>query len=240
MCVVRNGRKNAMTSPIEEFLAATSYVRVDEFLPCKTFFSLAYGASPPPWPSYFLTLPRIPSAPSANPRESARDLRDESAGASTTRAQKGSRDGTHRSGCSDRDDPGLGRRRGVRPPGDGINGLMEALRKRREQVSGRCTRSRGISPPWRPGSPTIAAQAAYPERQVVAFVGDGGFSMLMAELATCVKYELPVKIVIAKNNTLGQIMGADRLSRQSRIRVRAAADGLRPVRQVVRRRRVHH
>ena len=51
----------------------------------------------------------------------------------------------------------------------------------------------------------IAAQVAYPERQVVAFVGDGGFSMLMAELATCVKYELPVKIVIAKNNTLGQI-----------------------------------
>jgi len=51
----------------------------------------------------------------------------------------------------------------------------------------------------------IAAQAAYPERQVVAFVGDGGFSMLMAELATCVKYQLPVKIVIAKNNTLGQI-----------------------------------
>ena len=46
---------------------------------------------------------------------------------------------------------------------------------------------------------------AYPERQVVAFVGDGGFSMLMAELATCVKYELPVKIVITKNNTLGQI-----------------------------------
>jgi pyruvate dehydrogenase (quinone)/pyruvate oxidase len=51
----------------------------------------------------------------------------------------------------------------------------------------------------------IAAQVAYPERQVVAFVGDGGFSMLMAELATCVKYELPIKIVIAKSNTLGQI-----------------------------------
>ena len=51
----------------------------------------------------------------------------------------------------------------------------------------------------------IAAQIAYPERQVVAFVGDGGFSMLMAEFATCVKYELPVKIVIVKNDTLGQI-----------------------------------
>lgn len=51
----------------------------------------------------------------------------------------------------------------------------------------------------------IAAQIAYPERQSVALVGDGAFSMLMAEFATCVKYKLPVKIVILKNNTLGQI-----------------------------------
>jgi pyruvate dehydrogenase (quinone)/pyruvate oxidase len=51
----------------------------------------------------------------------------------------------------------------------------------------------------------IAAQVAYPHRQVVAFVGDGGFSMLMAELATCVKYKLPVKIIVIKNNSLGMI-----------------------------------
>jgi pyruvate dehydrogenase (quinone)/pyruvate oxidase len=51
----------------------------------------------------------------------------------------------------------------------------------------------------------IAAQIAYPGRQVVAFIGDGGFSMLMAEFATCVKYQLPVKVVIVKNNTLGMI-----------------------------------
>src|SRR2546422_10024361 len=51
----------------------------------------------------------------------------------------------------------------------------------------------------------IAAQIAYPERQCVAFVGDGGFSMLMAEFATCVKYNLPIKVVVIKNNTLGQI-----------------------------------
>jgi len=57
-----------------------------------------------------------------------------------------------------------------------------------------------------PGLPyAIAAQIAYPDRQCVAFVGDGGFSMLMAELATCVKYKLPVKIFVIKNNTLGQI-----------------------------------
>ena len=52
---------------------------------------------------------------------------------------------------------------------------------------------------------TLAAQIAYPERQCVAFVGDGGFSMLMAEFATAVKYSLPIKVVIIKNNTLGQI-----------------------------------
>jgi pyruvate dehydrogenase (quinone)/pyruvate oxidase len=51
----------------------------------------------------------------------------------------------------------------------------------------------------------IAAQIAYPERQVIAFVGDGGFTMLMGEMATCVKYKLPIKIVIIKNNSLGMI-----------------------------------
>jgi pyruvate dehydrogenase (quinone) len=52
---------------------------------------------------------------------------------------------------------------------------------------------------------TIAAQVAYPSRQCVAFVGDGGFSMLMADFVTAVKYKLPIKVVIIKNNTLGQI-----------------------------------
>ena len=57
-----------------------------------------------------------------------------------------------------------------------------------------------------PGFPyTIAAQVAYPERQCVALVGDGGFTMLMGELATVAKYNLPVKIIIIKNNVLGQI-----------------------------------
>ncbi|MDP9351813.1 MAG: thiamine pyrophosphate-dependent enzyme [Chloroflexota bacterium] len=52
---------------------------------------------------------------------------------------------------------------------------------------------------------TIAAQIAYPDRQCVAFVGDGSFSMLMAEFATAVKYNLPIKVFIVKNDTLGQI-----------------------------------
>jgi pyruvate dehydrogenase (quinone) len=52
---------------------------------------------------------------------------------------------------------------------------------------------------------TIAAQIAYPDRLCVGFVGDGGFSMLMAEFVTAVRYKLPIKIVIVKNNSLGQI-----------------------------------
>jgi pyruvate dehydrogenase (quinone)/pyruvate oxidase len=51
----------------------------------------------------------------------------------------------------------------------------------------------------------IGAQIAYPERQVVAIVGDGGFSMLMADFATAVKYDLPIKVVVIKNDYLGQI-----------------------------------
>lgn len=53
---------------------------------------------------------------------------------------------------------------------------------------------------------TIAAQIAHPDRQCVAIVGDGGLSMLMAELSTAVKYKLPIKVVVFKNNLLGQIM----------------------------------
>jgi len=52
---------------------------------------------------------------------------------------------------------------------------------------------------------TIAAQIAYPDRPCIGFVGDGGFSMLMCEFMTAVKYQLPIKIVIIKNNVLGQI-----------------------------------
>jgi len=52
---------------------------------------------------------------------------------------------------------------------------------------------------------SIAAKLAYPERQSICFIGDGGFAMLMAEFLTAVKYKLPVTVVIIKNNTLGQI-----------------------------------
>jgi pyruvate dehydrogenase (quinone) len=51
----------------------------------------------------------------------------------------------------------------------------------------------------------IAAQIAFPERQSVAFVGDGGLTMLMGEFATAVQYNLPIKVIVIKNGTLGMI-----------------------------------
>jgi pyruvate dehydrogenase (quinone) len=52
---------------------------------------------------------------------------------------------------------------------------------------------------------SIGAAIAFPNRQVVCIVGDGGLSMLMAELATLAKYKLNVKVIVVKNNVLGQI-----------------------------------
>lgn len=52
---------------------------------------------------------------------------------------------------------------------------------------------------------SIGASMVYPGRQVVCFAGDGGFTMLMGELATAVKYQLPIKIIVVKNNTFGMI-----------------------------------
>lgn len=51
----------------------------------------------------------------------------------------------------------------------------------------------------------IAAALAFPGRQVVAVVGDGGLGMSLAELATCARYRLPVKIIVINNGVLGQI-----------------------------------
>ncbi len=58
-----------------------------------------------------------------------------------------------------------------------------------------------------PGLPyAIAAQWAHPGRQCIAFVGDGGFAMLMAEFDTACRYDLPIKVFVNNNSSLGQIM----------------------------------
>ena len=53
---------------------------------------------------------------------------------------------------------------------------------------------------------SIAAQHAHPRRQCIAFVGDGGFSMLMAEFLTAVRHELPIKVFINNNRAYGHIL----------------------------------
>ncbi|HEY2667573.1 MAG TPA: thiamine pyrophosphate-dependent enzyme, partial [Actinomycetota bacterium] len=58
-----------------------------------------------------------------------------------------------------------------------------------------------------PGLPyAIAAQHAFPGRQCIAYVGDGGFAMLMAEFLTAIRHNLPVKVFINNNHAYGQIL----------------------------------
>ncbi len=52
----------------------------------------------------------------------------------------------------------------------------------------------------------IAAQLAYKDRQAVCITGDGGFSMVMGDFLTAVKYGLPVKVFLFNNKQLGMIM----------------------------------
>jgi len=52
---------------------------------------------------------------------------------------------------------------------------------------------------------SIGAQFAYPDKTVVAVVGDGGFQMTLFELATAVRYKLPIKIVVLNNHYLGMV-----------------------------------
>ena len=51
----------------------------------------------------------------------------------------------------------------------------------------------------------LGAQIAFPERLVVAFVGDGGFQMTAQELTTAVAYQTNLKIIILNNRSLGMV-----------------------------------
>ena len=93
----------------------------------------------------------------------------------------------------------------------------------------RCSPAPACWPPWlarfRMPSPR---RWRFPGRQVVAFTGDGGLTMLLGELATIVRYGLPIKIVVMKNNYAGpDQVGAAHVPRQSRVRMRSAAHRLR-------------
>ncbi|MEV0070385.1 MULTISPECIES: pyruvate dehydrogenase [unclassified Amycolatopsis] len=51
----------------------------------------------------------------------------------------------------------------------------------------------------------IGAQFAQPGRQVVSLSGDGGLAMLMGDLLTLPTYDIPVKVVVFNNATLGMV-----------------------------------
>jgi pyruvate oxidase len=51
----------------------------------------------------------------------------------------------------------------------------------------------------------MAATLAYPDRQIVCIAGDGGFSMVMEDFLTVLKYQMPVKVFIMNNQSLGMI-----------------------------------
>jgi pyruvate dehydrogenase (quinone) len=51
----------------------------------------------------------------------------------------------------------------------------------------------------------IGAQVAYPDRQVVALTGDGSLTMMMGDLVTLAQHDLPVKVVVMRNDVLGLI-----------------------------------
>ena len=51
----------------------------------------------------------------------------------------------------------------------------------------------------------MGAKLANKERQVIAVCGDGSFQMSMMELATMKQHDIPVKIIVLKNNYLGMV-----------------------------------
>ena len=51
----------------------------------------------------------------------------------------------------------------------------------------------------------IGAQMAFPQRPVIVITGDGSFQMGMSELGTCLDEELPLKIIIINNRSLGMV-----------------------------------
>jgi acetolactate synthase-1/2/3 large subunit len=52
---------------------------------------------------------------------------------------------------------------------------------------------------------SCGAKIANPDNPVVLFTGDGSFRMNSAEMATMVKYKLPILIILFNNNTLGML-----------------------------------
>ena len=114
-------------------------------------------------------------------------------------------------------------------------------RRGTSRSAGACSsRARETWPRWHPACPTpMRRQVAFPDRQVVAFVGDGGFTMLWLRIHHG-RQARPADQSRRDQEQRARPdqVGADGLPGQSRVRSRAPADRLRQVRRGVRRRGV--
>ncbi len=63
----------------------------------------------------------------------------------------------------------------------------------------------------------IGAQFARPDKTVVAIVGDGGFQMTQAEMATAIVHKLPIKILLINNRYLGMVRQWQNLFYENRL-----------------------
>jgi acetolactate synthase-1/2/3 large subunit len=62
----------------------------------------------------------------------------------------------------------------------------------------------------------FGAKVANPKKQVVAFIGDGGFQMTIQELGMCAQWNIAVKIVVLDNEFLGMVRQWQQLFFQKR------------------------
>ena len=78
----------------------------------------------------------------------------------------------------------------------------------------------------------LGAKLGAPDRQVVAVCGDGGFQMTMMELATMKQYNVPVKIVVLRNNVLGLVRQYQHFTYQDRFSVIDLGDSIPDLRKL--------
>jgi pyruvate oxidase len=74
------------------------------------------------------------------------------------------------------------------------------MKKTQKMVMSGCLATMGFGLPG-----AIAAALAYPTRQIICISGDGGFSMVMEDFLTVLKYQMPVKVFVMNNQSLGMI-----------------------------------
>jgi thiamine pyrophosphate-dependent acetolactate synthase large subunit-like protein len=52
----------------------------------------------------------------------------------------------------------------------------------------------------------LAAALAYPTKQIICITGDGGLTMVLGDFLTALKYQMPIKVFVINNKSLGMIM----------------------------------